>query len=72
MSESETPTTSDEEFIVSDEEGEDEVEDLIKENENLKKENEVLKNELKKQSEIIWEISWELKESGVLKKLVAC
>ena len=57
MSESETPTTSDEEFIVSDEEEEDSVEELIEENENLKKENKVLKNELKKQGEIIWEIS---------------
>ena len=35
MSEDETPTTSDKEFFVSDEEEEDEVEELIEENENL-------------------------------------
>ena len=54
MSESETTTTSDEEFI--------------EENENLKKENHLLKNKLKKQGKIIWEITKDLQESGVLKQ----
>ena len=70
MNEDESPTISDAEFIVSDEEEEDEVEELIEENENLKKENKLLKNQLKKQGKIIWAISQELKESGVLKKIV--
>ena len=45
MSEDETPTTSDEEFIVSDAEmeEEDEFEELIEEKEKLRKENKLLK-----------------------------
>ena len=70
MNEDKSPTISDAEFIVSDEEEEDEVEELIEENENLEKENKLLKNRLKKQGKIIWAISQELKESGVLKKIV--
>ena len=50
MSEDGTPTTLDEEFIVSDAEmeEEDELEELIEENEKLRKENKLLKKLLKK------------------------
>ena len=68
-SEDETPTTSDEEFIVSDSEmeeveqaesEEDDIELLYESFINLREEN---KQELAKQSNLLWEIYEELKES---------
>ena len=79
MSEDETPTTSDEDFIVSDSEmeevsqedaEEDEMEllqesfaDLKKAFKLLKRETQILKKELQKQSCLLFEIHKEMKES---------
>ena len=79
MSEDETPTTSDEDFIVSDSEmeevsqedaEEDEMEllqesfaDLKKAYKLLKRETQILKKELQKQSCLLFEIHKEMKES---------
>ena len=72
MSEDETPTTSDEEFIVSDSEmaeaeeeecEEDEIELLFESFVNLQEEHKIFKKELAKQSCLLWEIHQELKES---------
>ena len=71
-SEDETPTTSDEEFIVSDSEmaeaeqeecEEDEIELLFESFVNLQEEHKIFKKELAKQSCLLWEIRQELKES---------
>ena len=71
-SQDETPTTSDEEFIVSDLEmeeveeeecEEDEIELLFESFVNLQEEHKIFKNELAKQSCLLWEIRQELKES---------
>ena len=71
-SEDETPTTSDEEFIVSDsemeEEGqeeceEDQIELLFESIVNLQEEHKILKKELQKQSCLLFEIHQELKEN---------
>ena len=71
-SEDETPTTSDEEFIVSDSEMEEaEQEELEEEDDiellyesfiNLREENKLIKQELAKQNNLLWEIYEELKE----------
>ena len=70
-SEDETPTTSDEDFIVSDSEmeevgQEDAVEDqidlLFESFFNLQEEHRILKKELQKQSCLLFEIHQELKE----------
>ena len=69
-SEDETPTTSDEDFIVSDSEmeeveAEDSIEDqlelLFESFVNLQEENKILKKELQKQSCLLFEIHQELK-----------
>ena len=71
-SEDETPTTSDEEFIVSDSEmeeveqaesEEDDIELLYESFINLREENKLIKQELAKQNNLLWEIYEELKES---------
>ena len=71
-SEDETPTTSDEEFIVSDSEmeeaeqeesEEDDIELLYESFINLREENKLIKQELAKQNNFLWEIYEELKES---------
>ena len=71
-SEDETPTTSDEEFIVSDSEmeeaeqaesEEDDIELLYESFINLQEENKLFKQELAKQNNLLWEIYDELKES---------
>ena len=71
-SEDETPTTSDEEFIVSDSEiaeaeaeesEEDDIELLYESVVNLREENKLFKEELCKQNNLLWEIYEELKES---------
>ena len=71
-SEDETPTTSDEEFIVSDSEmeeaeqeecEEDQIELLFESSVNLQEEHKILKKELQKQSCLLWEIRRELKEN---------
>ena len=71
-SEDETPTTSDEEFIVSDSEmeeaeneecEEDQIELLFESFVNLQEEHKILKKELAKQSCLLWEIRQELKEN---------
>ena len=68
----ETPTTSDEEFIVSDSEmeeaeqaesEEDDIELLYESFVNLREENKLFKQELAKQNNLLWEIYEELKES---------
>ena len=70
-SEDETPTTSDEEFIVSDSEmeeveqvesEEDDIELLYESFINLREENKLIKEELAKQNNFLWEIYEELKE----------
>ena len=70
--EDETPTTSDEEFIVSDSEmeeaeqaesEEDDIELLYESFINLREENKLIKQELAKQNNLLWEIYEELKES---------
>ena len=70
-SEDETPTTSDEEFIVSDSEmeeleqaelEEDDIELLYESFINLREENKLIKEELAKQNNLLWEIYEELKE----------
>ena len=76
-SEDETPTTSDEEFIVSDSEmeeveqaesEEDDIELLYESFINLREENKLIKQELAKQSNLLWEIYEELKESKLKPK----
>ena len=71
-SEDETPTTSDEEFIVSDSEmeeveqaesEEDDIELLYESFINLREENKLIKEELAKQNNLLWEIYDELKVS---------
>ena len=71
-SEDESPTTSDEEFIVSDSEmeeaeqeeyEEDQIELLFESFINLKEEYKILKKELQKQSCRLFEIHQELKEN---------
>ena len=72
-SEDETPTTSDEDFIVSDSEMEEEVEQedavedqielLFESFVNLQEEHKILKKELQKQSCLLFEIHQELKEN---------
>ena len=71
MSEDETPTTSDEDFIVSDSEMaevdeedsvEDQIELLFESFVNLQEEHKILKKELQKQSCLLFEIHQELKE----------
>ena len=71
-SEDESPTTSDEEFIVSDSEmeaeghqecEEDQIELLFESFVNLQEEHKILKKELAKQSCLLWEIRRELKEN---------
>ena len=68
----ETPTISDEEFIVSDSEmveaeeeecEEDDIELLYESFVNLQEEHKIFKKELAKQSNLLWEIHQELKES---------
>ena len=70
-SEDETPTPSDEEFIVSDSEmeeveqeelEEDDIELLYESFINLREENKIIKQELCKQTNLLWEIYEELKE----------
>ena len=67
----ETPTTSDEEFIVSDSEmkeaeqeelEEDDIELLYESFINLREENKLIKEELAKQNNLLWEIYEELKK----------
>ena len=71
-SEDETPTISDDEFIVSDSEiaeaeaeesEEDDIELLYESFINLREENKLIKEELAKQNNLLWEIYDELKES---------
>ena len=71
-SEDETPTISDDEFIVSDSEiaeaeaeesEEDDIELLYESFVNLREENKLIKEELAKQNNLLWEIYDELKES---------
>ena len=71
VSEDETPTTSDEDFIVSDSEMEeveqedaveDQIELLFESFVNLQEEHKILKKELQKQSCLLFEIHQELKE----------
>ena len=70
-SEAESPTTSDEDFIVSDSEMEeveqedaveDQIELLFESFVNLQEEHKILKKELQKQSCLLFEIHQELKE----------
>ena len=70
VSEDETPTTSDEDFIVSDSEMEeveaddsieDQLELLFESFVNLQEENKILKKELQKQGSLLFEIHQELK-----------
>ena len=72
VSEDETPTTSDEDFIVSDSEMEevgqedaveDQIELLFESFVNLQEEHKILKKELQKQSCLRFEIHQELKEN---------
>ena len=69
--EDETPTTSDEEFIVSDSEMEEAEQEELEEDDiellyesfiNLREENKLIKEELAKQNNLLWEIYEELKE----------
>ena len=71
-SEDETPTISDDEFIVSDSEiveaeaeesEEDDIELLYESFINLREENKLFKQELAKQNNLLWEIYDELKEN---------
>ena len=71
-SEDETPTISDDEFIVSDSEiaeaeaeesEEDDIELLYESFINLREENKLFKEELAKQNNLLWEIYDELKEN---------
>ena len=71
-SEDESPTTSDDEFIVSDSEiaeaeaeesEEDDIELLYESFVNLREENKLFKQELAKQNNLLWEIYDELKEN---------
>ena len=70
VSEDETPTTSDEDFIVSDSEMEeveaddsieDQLELLFESFVNLQEENKILKKELEKQGSLLFEICKDLK-----------
>ena len=72
ISEDESPTTSDDEFIVSDSEiaeaeaeesEEDDIELLYESFVNLREENKLFKQELAKQNNLLWEIYDELKEN---------
>ena len=72
MSEDETPTTSDEDFIVSDSEMEeveaddsieDQLELLFESFVNLQEENKILKKELEKQGSLLFEICKDLKKN---------
>ena len=76
-SEDETPTTSDEEFIVSDlemeeAEADDSIEDqlelLFESFVNLQEENKILKKELEKQGSLLFEIHQELKNTTSAKR----
>ena len=67
----ETPTTSDEEFIVSDSEMEEAEQEELEEDDiellyesfiNLREENKLIKEELAKQNNLLWEIYEELKK----------
>ena len=71
VSEDETPTTSDEDFIVSDSEMEeveaddsieDQLELLFESFVNLQEENKILKKELEKQGSLLFEICKDLKK----------
>ena len=66
-SEDETPTISDDEFIVSEAEAEeseeDDIELLYESFVNLREENKLFKQELAKQNNLLWEIYEDLKES---------
>ena len=75
MSEDETPTTSDEDFIVSDSEMEeveaddsieDQLELLFESFVNLQEENKILKKELEKQGSLLFEICKDLKKTPPL------
>ena len=79
-SEDETPTISDEEFIVSDSEmeeaeqeesEEDDIELLYESFINLREENKLFKQELAKQNNLLCEIYEELKESKAKPKAPA-
>ena len=72
VSEDETPTTSDEDFIVSDSEMEeveaddsieDQLELLFESFVNLQEENKLLKKELEKQGSLLFEICKDLKKT---------
>ena len=72
VSEDETPTTSDEDFIVSDSEMEeveaddsieDQLELLFESFVNLQEENKILKKELEKQGSLLFEICKDLKKT---------
>ena len=72
VSEDETPTTSDEDFIVSDSEMEeveaddfieDQLELLFESFVNLQEENKLLKKELEKQGSLLFEICQDLKKT---------
>ena len=72
VSETESPTTSDEDFIVSDSEMEeveaddsieDQLELLFESFVNLQEENKLLKKELEKQGSLLFEICQELKKN---------
>ena len=77
----ETPTTSDEDFIVSDTEMEeveaddsieDQLELLFESFVNLQEENKILKKELEKQGSLLFEIYQELKNTTTSAKRVLC
>ena len=72
VSEAESPTTSDEDFIVSDSEMEeveaddsieDQLELLFESFANLQEENKLLKKELQKQGSLLFEICQDLKKT---------
>ena len=76
-SEDETPTTSDEDFIVSDSEMEeveaddsieDQLELLFESFVNLQEENKILKKELEKQGSLLFEICKDLKKNTTFVK----
>ena len=76
-SEDETPTTSDEDFIVSDSEMEeveaddsieDQLELLFESFVNLQEENKLLKKELEKQGSLLFEICKDLKKNTPVKR----
>ena len=76
VSEDESPTTSDEDFIVSDSEMEeveaddsieDQLELLFESFVNLQEENKILKKELEKQGSLLFEICKDLKKTPPLR-----